>query len=56
MSKLKPGQERMKEAFAFRLTDRQRAFLESISEREKIGLCAAARSILDDAMARAGEI
>jgi hypothetical protein len=54
MSKLKPGQERMREAFAFRLTDRQRKFLENISEQQKVGLGEAARTILDEAMKTRG--
>jgi hypothetical protein len=54
MTKLKHGQKRMREAFAFRLTDRQREFLESISEQQKIGLGRAARNILDEAMRARG--
>jgi len=54
MTKLKPGQKRMREAFALRLTDSQREFLENISEQEKIGLGEAARGILDDAMRARG--
>lgn len=54
MTKLKPGQKRMREAFAFRLTDAQREFLEKISEQERIGLGEAARGILDDAMRARG--
>jgi len=54
MTKLKPGQKRMREAFAFRLTDRQREFLENISEQQKIGLGKAARNIFDEAMKARG--
>jgi len=54
MTKLKPGQKRMREAFAFRLTDRQREFLENISEQQKIGLGEAARGILNEAMRARG--
>jgi len=44
----------MREAFAFRLTDRQRKFLENISEQQKVGLGEAARTILDEAMKTRG--
>ncbi len=54
MTKLKPGQKRMREAFALRLTDRQREFLETISEQQKIGLGEAARGILNEAMRARG--
>ncbi|HNU72707.1 hypothetical protein [Methanothrix soehngenii] len=54
MTKLKPGRQRMREAFAFRLTDSQREFLESISEQRKVGLGEAARGILDEAMKNRG--
>lgn len=54
MTKLKPGRQRMREAFAFRLTDSQREFLESISEQRKMGLGEAARTILDEAMRARG--
>lgn len=46
--------ERMRDAVSFRVTDRQRQFLEAICEQRNIGLCEAARSVLDEAMARAG--
>lgn len=54
MTKMKPGQQRMREAFALRLTDSQRAFLEKISEQERIGLGEAARGIINEAMRRRG--
>lgn len=54
MTKLKPGQKRMREAFALRLTDSQREFLELISEQQKVGLGEAARGILNEAMKSRG--
>lgn len=46
--------ERLCDAFSFRISAQQRAFLERIAEERNCGLCEAARSILDDAMVRAG--
>jgi hypothetical protein len=42
--------ERLMDAVSFRVSPSQRAFLEKIAEENKIGLCEAARSILDEAM------
>ena len=50
MSKKPIRQERMRDVISYRLTDAQRAFLEDISEQERIGLGEAARIILDEAM------
>lgn len=44
----------MREAFALRLTDSQREFLELISEQQKVGLGEAARGILNEAMKSRG--
>jgi len=38
------------DAVSFRVSPSQRAFLEKIAEEKKVGLCEAARSILDEAM------
>lgn len=54
MSRKPIRQERMRDVISYRLTDTQRAFLERISEQKNIGLGEAARSILDEAMARQG--
>lgn len=47
-------EERMRDVISCRLTDRQREFLESISEQERCGLAEAARSIFDEAMKARG--
>ena len=52
--RLKYG-ERLCDAFSFRLTPSQRRWLEEISEQRKIGLCEAARLVLDEGMARAAK-
>ena len=44
----------MREVISYRLTDKQRAFLEHVSDQEKIGLGEAARSILNEAMRHRG--
>lgn len=49
------GYERLRDAFSFRISDEHRAFLEKLAAERNCGLCEAARSILDDAMVRAGE-
>lgn len=54
MSKKPIRQERMRDVISYRLTDSQRAFLENISEQERIGLGEAARIILDEAMKTRG--
>lgn len=54
MSKKPIRQERMRDVISCRLTDAQRAFLEDISEQQRIGLGEAARTILDEAMKNRG--
>jgi len=55
MSRKPKGQERMKDAISYRVTDRQRACLEKFAEERKIGICEAARELLDLGIeARAG--
>lgn len=54
MSKKPIRQERMRDVISYRLTDAQRAFLENISEQNRIGLGEAARTILDEAMKARG--
>jgi hypothetical protein len=44
----------MRDVISYRLTDAQRAFLEDISEQQRIGLGEAARTILDEAMKNRG--
>ena len=48
------GPERLTDAIAYRISASQRAFLEQIAEEKNIGLCEAARIILDDARVKAG--
>lgn len=48
------GPERLTDALAYRVTAHQRAFLEKIAEEKGIGLCEAARTVLDEAMVRTG--
>ena len=54
MSRRPIRQERMRDVISYRLTDAQRAFLENISEQQRVGLAEAARSILDEAMQKRG--
>ena len=46
------GTERLTDAIAYRITATQRAFLERLSEERNVGLCEAARIVLDDVMTR----
>jgi hypothetical protein len=55
-TKRRTGQDRLTDSISYRISSAQRAFLEEISENNKIGLCEAARNILDEAMAKAGAI
>ncbi|OPX77357.1 MAG: hypothetical protein A4E45_02085 [Methanosaeta sp. PtaB.Bin039] len=48
------GPERLTDAIAYRISASQRAYLEALSEEMNVGLCEAARSILDQAMKRSG--
>jgi hypothetical protein len=48
------GPERLTDAIAYRITASQRAFLEQIAEEKNIGLCEAARVILDEVRMKAG--
>jgi hypothetical protein len=54
VNRRKRGTERLMDAVSYRVSASQRAFLERIAREKNVGLCEAARSILDDAMARAG--
>jgi hypothetical protein len=47
------GKERMKDAISYRITDKQRGFLEKFAEERKVGLCAAARELMDRGIADA---
>jgi hypothetical protein len=48
------GPERLTDAIAYRISASQRAFLERIAEEKNVGLCEAARIILDEAINKAG--
>lgn len=48
------GPERLTDAVTYRVTAAQRAFLEKLADEKRIGLCEAARTVLDEAMLRAG--
>jgi hypothetical protein len=48
------GSERLTDAIAYRISASQRAFLEQIAEEKNVGLCEAARTILDEAMGKDG--
>jgi len=48
------GPERLTDAIAYRITASQRAFLEQVAEERNIGLCEAARFILDEVRMKAG--
>lgn len=41
------GQERMRDAISYRVTDYQRACLEEFAKERKVGICEAARELLD---------
>jgi hypothetical protein len=47
MPKKTKGPERMRDAISYRVTDRQRAFLEKFAAEQKVGICEAARELLD---------
>jgi len=47
-------EKRMCEAFSLRLLPEQRAFLEDVSEQQRIGLGEAIREILDEAIRARG--
>jgi hypothetical protein len=48
------GSERLTDAVAYRISASQRAFLEQVAEEKNVGLCEAARVVLNEAMIRAG--
>ena len=48
------GPERLADVIAYRISASQRAFLERFAEERNMGVCEAARSFLDEAMAKAG--
>jgi predicted NUDIX family NTP pyrophosphohydrolase len=48
------GKERLTDAITYRISASQRSFLERLSDKRNVGLCEAARFVLDEAMARAG--
>ena len=48
------GAERLTDAIAYRISASQRAFLERIAEEKNVGLCEAARIVLDEAMSKDG--
>ncbi len=54
MTRRTKGVERLMDAVSFRVSPSQRAFLEKIADEKNVGLCEAARSVLNEAMARAG--
>jgi len=49
-------QKRLCDAISFRVSPEQRRFLEKIAEEHNIGLCQAARSVLDEIMSQQGAI
>jgi hypothetical protein len=49
----KKGKERLSDAITYRISASQRAFLEKLAEEKNIGLCEAARYVLDEVMTRA---
>lgn len=57
MPRIPKGQARMRDSISYRVTDRQRAFLEKFAEERKVGICEAARELLDLGIkARAGAV
>jgi hypothetical protein len=53
MARLK-REERMCDAISLRVLPEQRAFLEKIAEKNKVGLCEAGRIVIDEAMRARG--
>ena len=49
------GPERLTDAIAYRISASQRAFLERLAEEKNVGLCEAARIVLDKAMSEDGD-
>lgn len=47
------GDQRMRDAISYRVTDKQRSFLEKFAEERKMGLCAAARELMNLGIASA---
>lgn len=37
----------MRDAISYRVTDKQRSYLEKFAEKNKLGLCAAARELMN---------
>jgi len=48
--------DRLCDGLAFRATPSQRAFIEKISNERNIPICEGIRLLIDEAMARAGEV
>jgi hypothetical protein len=53
-AKRQKGIDRLMDAVSFRVSPVQRAFLERIADEKNVGLCEAARFVLNEAIARAG--
>jgi hypothetical protein len=54
MPRLKKGQTRMRDAISYRVTDSQRIVLEKFAEERKVGICRAARELLDEGIKAKG--
>ena len=54
MPRLKKGQTRMRDAISYRVTDGQRMALEKLAEERKIGICQAARELMDAGIKASG--
>ena len=54
MPRLKKGQPRMRDSISYRVTDGQRMALEKFAEDRKVGICEAARELMDAGIAAKG--
>lgn len=49
-------ENRLKDAISFRVSDRQRLYIETLSKKTGCGICKTARSLLDEAIIAHGNI
>jgi hypothetical protein len=50
------GAERLTDAITYRISASQRAFLENLADERNIGLCEAARFVLDEVMTKSDAV
>jgi hypothetical protein len=54
MPRISKGQTRMRDSISYRVTDGQRMALEKFAEDRKVGICEAARELMDAGIAAKG--